>query len=240
MKIYILLLAGLFISCENKQSSSQQATTHEESSDKIEKTDSVTHAKPAFSTKSPVHKPIISRALDSAQAFLLAYGEKNPETRLLIESKYGEIEIELYKDTPLHRANFIFLAKRGYFDGTFFYRVARDFVVQAGNSDERATPLKRYDIGDYHLHNEFAAGHTHFRGAVSMARTYEDNPYKISDPYEFFIVIAKGGAHHLNKEHTVFGRVVRGLSVADRIAEVEVDSREWPFEDIPITVKVLR
>lgn len=222
--------------CENKKTSSKP--DHFDSQvNAIEKVlDTVVKAK----MKVEKHRPIISRALDSAEAFLRDYGQENPETRVLIKSSFGEIEIELYKDTPLHRANFIFLAKRRYFDGTFFYRVSKGFVVQAGNSDESSTPKKRYEIGEYHLKNEFAAGHTHFRGAISMARNYTDNPYKISDPYEFFIVIQKGGAHHLDGEHTVFGRVVRGLSVADKIAEVQVDSREWPFADIPITVEVLR
>lgn len=232
----IILIIGLFYGCESKKSSSDSTVVKEEIKTVETKADTLEK----IVEKAEKHQPIISRALDSAAAFLLDYGKKNPETRLLIKSAFGEIEIELYKDTPLHRANFIFLAKRGYFDGTFFYRVSKGFVVQAGNSDESSTPKKRYEIGEYHLKNEFFAGHTHFRGAVSMARNYTDNPYKISDPYEFFIVIQKGGAHHLDGEHTVFGRVVRGLSVADKIAEVQVDSREWPFADIPITVEVLR
>lgn len=238
MKLKLLGIWVLMIvyGCESKKSSLES----DSSVTKTDTTEKVIDTVEELKQKVEKHRPIISRALDTAEAFLLDYGKKNPETRLLIKSSFGEIEIELYRDTPLHRANFIFLAKRGYFDGTFFYRVSKGFVVQAGNSDESSTPKKRYEIGDYHLKNEFAAGHTHFRGAVSMARNYTDNPYKISDPYEFFIVIQKGGAHHLDGEHTVFGRVVRGLSVADKIAEVQVDSREWPFADIPITVEVLR
>src|SRR5690554_1714060 len=68
-------------------------------------------------------------------AFLTEFGKNNPETKVRINTPYGNIEIELFKDTPLHRANFIYLVKQKYFDDTFFYRVVPNFIVQAGNSD---------------------------------------------------------------------------------------------------------
>src|SRR5690606_5429746 len=72
---------------------------------------------------------------ENVVSFLTEYGEKNPETQVLISTRFGEIEIELFKDTPLHRANFVYLVKQHYFDETFFHRVVPNFSIQAGNSD---------------------------------------------------------------------------------------------------------
>src|SRR5690606_34153003 len=63
---------------------------------------------------------------------LTEYGEQNPEDRVKIITRFGDIEVQLYKDTPLHRANFIYLVKLGYFDNTFFHRVSENFVIQGG------------------------------------------------------------------------------------------------------------
>src|SRR5690606_12651150 len=65
--------------------------------------------------------------------FLTEYGKENPEDRIRISTRFGDIDVELFHDTPLHRANMIFLIKHNYFDNTFFHRVARGFVIQGGN-----------------------------------------------------------------------------------------------------------
>lgn len=231
----VLLLFMLFTGCENKQSNpSKNKVIQKKESDSVQSN----KGKELEKKKIIDNKPLISRALDSARSFLLDYGKANPETKVVIETSFGEIEIQLYKDTPLHRANFIFLAKHHYFDNTLFYRVAPDFVVQGGNNDDTETGLKRNKIGEYLLYPEMK--HNHNRGAVSMARYYEDNPRRLSKPYEFFIVIAKNGAHHLDGEHTVFGRVTKGLDVADKISLAKADSQEWPYADIPMNVRVVQ
>ncbi len=172
--------------------------------------------------------------------FFLQYGKENPETLVKINTKYGDIHIELYKETPMHRANFIYLTKQKYFDETFFYRVAKGFVIQGGNSDRNQMAQRRFEIGDYTLPQEPLKGLTHTRGAVALSKQWVDNPSNRSTPYEFFIVVAKNGAHHLNGEHTIFGKVVKGMNIADKISNVPVDSSEWPKENIFIKAQVIR
>lgn len=173
--------------------------------------------------------------------FLLDYGEKNKETKVRISTKFGDIEIQLFKETPLHRANFIYLTRKKYFDETFFYRVAKNFVIQGGNSDRNQMALKRFEIGDdYTLPQEQIPGKTHERGSVALSKQWVDNPSNRSTPFEFFIVVAKNGAHHLDGEHTIFGKVTKGMHVVDKISNVPVDSSEWPKENIFIKAEVLK
>lgn len=171
--------------------------------------------------------------------FLTQYGRENPENKIRITTRFGEIEVSLYNDTPLHRANFIFLVKNGYFDGTFFHRVAENFVIQGGNADNRETSIKRSNIGSYLIPSEFEAGHRHSRGAFSAAKYAEQNVSKASSPFEFFIVQSHTGAHHLDNDHTVFGRVTSGMDVVDEIAKQEIGEGEWPLLNIPIEVEIL-
>lgn len=172
--------------------------------------------------------------------YLTEYGKENPEDRIRIKTRFGNIDVELFHDTPLHRANFIFLVKHDYFDETFFHRVASGFVVQGGNSDNPSTNKKRHYIGDYLIPNEFDAGHKHVRGAFSAAKYAEQNVSKASSPYEFFIVQSETGAHHLDNEHTVFGRVIDGMEVVDKISKVPVDEGEWPLQNIYLDVDILK
>lgn len=206
---------------------------------------------------------------ENAVEFFTEYGKNNPETVIRLSSSFGDIDIELFTNTPVHRANIIYLAKKEYFDLTQFYRVSRNFVLQAGNSDETDTQAMRARIGHYTLPAEFRESRRHFYGSVAMARRYDQNPTKRSSPYEFYInlgrkysaaemkglvretgvkyaeeqierYINEGGNPSLDEQHTVIGRVIRGMDVALKINEVQVDGREWPLTDIPITVRVLR
>ncbi len=177
---------------------------------------------------------------DNAREFLLSYGKENVETLVRISTTYGDIDIQLYNESPLHRANFIYLVKQKYFDETFFYRVAKGFVIQGGNSDRKQMAQKRFDIGDYTLSQEPIKGLKHHRGAVALSKQWVDNPSNRSTPYEFFIVIAKNGAYHLDGEHTIFGKVVKGMNVADKISNVPVDESEWPKQNIFIKAEVIR
>lgn len=171
--------------------------------------------------------------------FLTQYGKDNPENKIRIKTRFGNIDIKLFHDTPLHRANFILLVKNDYFDETFFHRVAQGFVIQGGNSDNASTNKKRHYIGDYLIPSEFDAGHKHVRGAFSAAKYLEQNVSKASSPFEFFIVQSETGAHHLDREHTVFGRVIDGMEVVDEISKVEVDEGEWPLSNIYIDVDII-
>lgn len=171
--------------------------------------------------------------------FLTEYGKKNKETRARISTKFGDVDIQLYRDTPLHRANFVLLVKQGYFDDTMIHRNALDFVVQGGNSDGYETPKKRQRIGNYLIPNEASANHTHVRGAFSAAKYLEQNISDASSPFEWFIVVPERGAHHLDGEHTVFGRVTQGMDVVDEINKLKTDDNEWPIENVYLKVELL-
>ncbi len=177
---------------------------------------------------------------ENLREFMAAYGKENPETLVRINTKFGNIDIQLYKETPIHRANFIYLVKQKYFDETFFYRVAKGFVIQGGNSDRQQMAQKRFEIGEYTIPQEPVKDLKHVRGAVALSKQWVDNPSNRSTPYEFFIVIAKKGAGHLDGEHTIFGKVIRGMSVADKISNVPVDGSEWPKENIFIKAEVIK
>ena len=187
--------------------------------------------------------------------FLTKYGKEHTQTRVLIKTSMGDIKIRLYKETPLHRANFLYLIEREYFSGTVFYRVVKDFVVQGGNSDEMKPTQNRAKIGKYTLPSEFISYKVHKKGTISIAREYENNPDKRSSPYDFFLVQGKvyipqqlrgfskiqqqyystiGGAYNLDMEHTVFGEVIKGLNIVDKIADVKVDAKNWPVDDVYI------
>ena len=171
---------------------------------------------------------------DNVIEFLFDYEKSNKENLVRIYTPFGEIDILLYNNTPYHRSNFIYLTKKKYFEGTQFYRVINDFVIQAGNSDNIKVSKKRRDIGKYLLPNDFNKGHTHKRGMVSMPSSSVDNPYKMASPYEFFIVQKKDGAHHLDGNYTIFGTVTNGMQIVDIIANLPTDDRDWPLNNVYI------
>ena len=99
--------------------------------------------------------------------YLLKYGDDHPETIVMINTEFGDIKLRLYKDTPLHRANFIFLSKIGYFDSTCFYRVVPDFIIQGGNSERIKTMRYRNKYRNYKMPSEFRPNHKHKHGAIA-------------------------------------------------------------------------
>lgn len=176
----------------------------------------------------------------NAIPFFFNYEKKNKENQVRIVTDYGNIDIQLYKDTPYHRANFIFLTKKKYFDGEYFHRVVKDFIIQGGNSDNRSTSKKRRAIGKYLLPPDTKKGHKHHRGVVSMPSSEIENPYKLASPYEFFIVQKKDGAYHLDGDYTAFGKVINGMSVVDKIANLKTDKREWPIENVRFKTLIIK
>ena len=95
---------------------------------------------------------------DNVMEFFLEYDKHNKENMVRIVTDYGNIEIELFDNTKFHRSNFIYLTKKNYFEGTQFYRVINNFVIQAGNSDNRKISQKRKKIGRYLLPNDLDKG----------------------------------------------------------------------------------
>ena len=175
----------------------------------------------------------------NVEAFFTEYEKKNKENKVIIKTDFGNIELLLYNDTPIHRANFIFLTKIKYFDKTVFYRVAKNFVIQGGNSDEYAAMKHRYKYGNYLMKPEFRPNRKHKYGALAAAREWEKNPDKLSSPFEFYIVQNRNGAHHLNNEHTVFGEVISGWETIDKISKLETDVKEWPLVDVHMKVEII-
>lgn len=164
--------------------------------------------------------------------FLLDYGNKNKENLVRITTDYGLIDVLLFKKTKFHRANFVYLTKKKYFNNTQFYRVITNFMIQGGNSDDRITLKKRKTIGKYLLPNDYDKGFKHDRGMLSMPSKNIENPYKKASPFEFFIVQQKGGAHHLDGDYTIFGKVIKGMDVVDKISAVPTDPSDWPLQNV--------
>ncbi len=229
----------LFGSCEDKKSSREntQPITPEVTETKQLTKDTTEESSEEKKAEVRPEGPLIVQ--EEFIPLMTQYGKENPEDRIRIKTRFGNIEVQLFHDTPLHRANFIFLVKNDYFDNTFFHRVAEGFVVQGGNSDLRSTNVKRHYIGSYLIPSEFDAGHKHTRGAFSAAKYAEQNVSKASSPYEFFIVQSKTGAHHLDNDHTVFGRVTSGMDVVDEIAQVPTDQSEWPLQNIYLDIEII-
>ncbi len=171
---------------------------------------------------------------DNVMGFFLDYDKNHKENKVRIFTDYGEIDILLFENTKFHRSNFIYLTKKNYFQNTQFYRVINNFIIQGGNSDNRKISQKRKKIGRYLLPNDLNKGHTHKRGMVSMPSSLVDNPYKMASPFEFFIVQKKNGAHHLDGDYTVFGKVTKGMDTVDKIASRPTDNRDWPIDNVYI------
>jgi len=257
--------------------------------------------------------------------FLMVAGwAQEKETFALIETNLGTMKVKLYNDTPIHRDNFIRLAKAGHYDGTLFYRVIKNFIIQGGSSDSRgARPGQFIGFGEpMTLDAEIKQHHYHKKGALAAPRQPDRvNFLKESDISQFYIVQGKkytdeeldiieksvnvpikkaiqrkyytpekkvlldslrkqkkvaefreiagkikqniafewnantdkvympeekrdayktlGGVHHLDKEYTVFGEVVEGLEVIDKIASLQTDKNDRPFKDVTIKVRIL-
>ena len=176
---------------------------------------------------------------ENAIPFFFEYDKNNKENKVRIETRFGNIDLLLFNETPYHRSNFIYLTKKKYFDGTSFHRVVKDFIIQGGNSDSYEISKRRKKIGRYLLPPDTKKGFKHHRGVISIPSSDIDNPYKLASPYEFFIVVDKNGAYHLDENYTPFGKVINGMNVVDIISNIETDKREWPIDNIKIKVKIL-
>ncbi len=168
----------------------------------------------------------------NAMEFFLQYEKEHKENRVRMTTDFGDIEILLFNKTKFHRANFIYLTKRGYFNDTQFYRVIDNYIIQAGNSDDVKTSRKRRKIGRYLLPKDTKRGFKHDRGVLSMPSSDIDNPHKLASPYEFFIVQQTPGAYFLDGDYTIFGRVTKGMDVVDKIAAVDTDDGDWPMKNV--------
>jgi len=161
-------------------------------------------------------------------------GAKGPKA--IIKTRMGEIEIAFFPDkAPKHVENFITLAKSGFYNGTIFHRVIPGFMIQGGDPNTK-DPNRPETYGQGGPSQKLKAEFNeipHRRGILSMART--------SDPHsagsQFFIVVKD--SNFLDGQYTVFGEVVRGMEVADKIVSLPRNSRDLPTERVELTVVVV-
>ena len=185
-------------------------------------------------------------------------------TQVLIKTTLGNIKVELYNETPQHRDNFIKLVNEQYYDGVLFHRIIKGFMVQTGDPDSKtAKPGQRLGMGGpaYRIPAEIVPELFHRRGALAAAR--DNNPQKASSGSQFYIVdgtvysegqleaiamrsgktfteeqkkiySTEGGAPWLDGDYTVFGCVIDGMDVIDKIAAQEKDQTDRPVNDIKI------
>ncbi len=193
---------------------------------------------------------------------VVAQTEK-PETLAVIHTSYGDITVKLYNDTPLHRDNFIKLVNEGWYNGSPFHRVINRFMIQGGgNKDGRPDP-------GYKIDAEILPNYFHKKGALAAARLGDQvNPKKQSSGSQFYIVQGQvtpksyldrasaqsgfkytqemidtygtlGGTPHLDGGYTVFGEVVMGLDVVDKIAAVKTGRGDVPVEAVTMTIEIV-
>ncbi|WP_411031761.1 peptidylprolyl isomerase [Spongiimicrobium sp. 3-5] len=171
---------------------------------------------------------------DNAIDFFFNYSKTLTENKVKLTTSLGSFTIALFDNVPYHKANFVFLTKKGYFNNTYFHRVVKNFIIQGGNADNKETSRKRREIGRYLLPPDTRKGHRHHRGTVSMPSSEINNPHMLASPYEFFIVVTKPGSYHLDGEYTPFGKVIEGMDVVDKINAQPVDDGDWPSHNIYI------
>ncbi|MEM9984150.1 MAG: peptidylprolyl isomerase [Bacteroidota bacterium] len=196
---------------------------------------------------------------------------------VVIETTLGDITLLLYDQTPGHKANFLKLVKEGFYDGTTFHRVIKDFMIQGGDPFSKDS-TKRNSVGQggpgYTQEAEFVPGLHQARGVVAAARMPDQvNPNKESSGSQFYLIQGRkftsaeldaaeqrvqrvlgpdfkfseeartiyqeqGGAPWLDQQYTIFGEIIEGLAVVDRVAEQQVDRANRPLEDITVSMRV--
>lgn len=172
---------------------------------------------------------------ENAIDFFFDYQKNLNADKVKMTTDLGSFTIQLYDNVPYHKANFIYLTRKGYFDYTQFHRVVKGFIIQGGNSDDKRTAEKRGNIGRYLLPPDTRKGYKHDRGTVSMPSSEIDNPHMLASPYEFFIVVTNPGSYHLDGDFTPFGKVIEGMDVVDKINAQPVGKGDWPSQNIYIT-----
>ena len=152
-------------------------------------------------------------------------------TNAIIETNLGKISLELLPElAPEHVRNFTKLVEEGFYDATLFHRVIPGFMIQVGDPNTKVANLKnQWGMGGpgYNIKAEFNS-RSHLRGIVSMARSQDPN----SAGSQFFIVTSD--STFLDREYTVFGQVIDGMDVADKIVNLPRDQNDCPKQEAKI------
>lgn len=153
--------------------------------------------------------------------------------RAIFQTNYGDIEVEFNKNTPKTVENFIKLASSGFYDGTRFHRVIKDFMIQGGDPNSKdLSKINLWGQGGpgYQFDDEFTSQDAMLEGDLAMA-----NAGPGTNGSQFFIVTKVGGTPWLIGHHTIFGHVVKGLDIALKIQDVPTDypgQLDRPKEDV--------
>lgn len=191
------------------------------------------------------------------------------DTLVEITTDLGTMKLRLYKETPQHRANFIKLVGEGFYDSLLFHRVIKDFMIQGGDPQSKnaaaGQPLGMGDVG-YKIPAEIVDTLFHKKGVLAAAR--DGNPQKASSGCQFYIVQGKvmseeemnmaesrmgmkfsdaqrkaystvGGTPWLDKNYTVFGELIEGMDVLDKISAVPTAPGDRPLQDIRMKAKLV-
>jgi len=151
-------------------------------------------------------------------------------SKAAIETNFGNIILELMPETaPETVRNFVKLAKSSFYDGVLFHRVIPGFMIQGGDPNTKKPDKSKWGTGGpgHNIKAEFSS-RSHLRGIVSMARATDPN----SAGSQFFIVTTD--STFLDRQYTVFGRVLEGMTVADKIVNLPRDKNDCPLQEAKI------
>ena len=175
---------------------------------------------------------------DSTKTAIEMENKRIEEPVFEIRTTHGTMKVKLYSKTPKHRDNFAKLVSENYYDGIRFHRVIEGFMIQTGDPYSRDTAkINAWGTGgpDYTVPAEFVNEYWHKKGAIAAARKGDlANPTKASSGSQFYIVHDENACLHLDGQYSIFGEVIEGLEVIDRIAEVATDPYDRPYEDVII------
>ena len=176
--------------------------------------------------------------------------------KAILKTSYGDIEIQLFPEqAPMTVENFVRLAQKGYYDGTTFHRVISDFMIQGG--DPQGDGTGGTSIWNHPFEDEFSRELFNLRGALSMANSgpntngsqffivqnknmpkrYIKQMEPAGYPKEIINAYKQGGTPWLDGRHTVFGQVISGMDIVDKIAKAKKNKLDKPLEDIKIDSK---
>jgi peptidylprolyl isomerase len=159
--------------------------------------------------------------LAAAAGSASAAGEDSA-TKVLLTTSMGDITLQLYDDMPITTGNFKSLVEKGFYDGVIFHRVIDGFMIQGGDPEGTGMGGPGYTIAD-----EFTDHNRNDRGTISMA-----NAGPNTGGSQFFINLVDN--NNLDKAHPVFGKVVEGMDVVERIGKVKTNSQDRPLKEVKI------
>ena len=207
--IYILAALVLFAACKKPDNPQPAEGTEETTTEQTPETNNPTTTTMNEQPAAPADK----------------WAELGEEPMLKIKTTDGTMTVKLYAETPLHRDNFVKLARSGFYNGLLFHRIIKGFMIQGGDPTGTGMGGPGYRIKGEFKQNGFINPIKHTRGVISMARSMMPN----SAGSQFFIM--HEDAPHLDGGYAAFGRVTEGMEAVDRIASCETGAGDRPVKE---------